>query len=98
MQIKYKSKKMEKICTDAKSAQKVYGNRMAELIHQRIDQLLSMDTVEMLIKFRVGRCHALTENRKGQYAMDLEHPYRLVFTKEENEVQIAMIIEITDYH
>lgn len=37
-------------------------------------------------------------NRKEQYAMDLVHPYRLVFEKEGDEIQIACIIEIVDYH
>lgn len=26
------------------------------------------------------RCHELTGNRKGQLTIDLDHPYRLVFT------------------
>lgn len=26
------------------------------------------------------RCHELTGNRKGQLTVDLDHPYRLVFT------------------
>ena len=30
--------------------------------------------------------------------MDLVHPYRLVFEKIGNELQIAQIIEIVDYH
>lgn len=30
--------------------------------------------------------------------MDLVHPYRLVFEKQGNEIQIANILEITDYH
>ena len=36
--------------------------------------------------------------RKWQYAMDLVHPYRLVFEKKGTEIQIAIIMEITDYH
>ena len=45
-----------------------------------------------MIQFRIGRCHALKGNRKGQYAVDLEHPYRLVFTKHGNEIEIAHIL------
>lgn len=30
--------------------------------------------------------------------MDLVHPYRLVFEKIGNEIQIANVMEIVDYH
>lgn len=98
MDITYKTRKLEKICTDAKAAEKAHGREMAELIHQRIDEISAADSVEMMIQFRIGRCHALTQNRKGQYAVDLVHPYRLVFEKHGNTIQIAHIVEIVDYH
>ena len=59
----------------------MYGRKMAEKIQQRIDQITAADSVEMLIEFHIGRCHPLKQNRKGQYAVDLVHPYRLVFEK-----------------
>jgi proteic killer suppression protein len=37
-------------------------------------------------------------NRKGEYAMDLVQPYRLVFEKTGEEIQVAKILEIVDYH
>ena len=67
-------------------------------IHQRIDEISAADTVEEMIRFRIGRCHPLTENRKGEYAVDLVHPYRLVFTQRGDKIQIAVIQEIVDYH
>lgn len=98
MDITYRNKKIEKVCTDAKTAERTYGREMADKIHQRIDEMDAADTVEMMIKFRIGRCHPLTQNRKGQYAVDLVHPYRLVFEKNGEEIQIANILEIVDYH
>ena len=98
MKITYRTKKIEKVCTDAKAAEKAYGVEMAGKIHQRIDEITVADTVEILLQFRIGRCHPLTQNRKGQYAMDLVHPYRLVFEKHGNEIQIAHVLEIVDYH
>lgn len=98
MEITYNNKKIQRICTDASAAEKNYGIRMAEKISQRINEISAADTVEMMIRFRIGRCHPLVNNRKGQYAMDLVHPYRLVFEKIGNEIQIAQIIEIVDYH
>ena len=98
MQVKYKNRKLEVICTNAAEAQKKYSEQMAELIHERIDQLSAFDTVEMLIRFKIGRCHPLKGQRKEQYAMDLVHPFRLIFEKHGTDIQIAFILEITDYH
>lgn len=98
MKITYKNKKIEKVCTNAYEAEKQYGSEMAEKIHQCIDKIQAFNTVEELIRFHIRRCHPLKGNRKGQYAMDLVHPYRLVFTKKGQEIQIAYILEIIDYH
>jgi proteic killer suppression protein len=98
LDITYKNNKIKKVCTDAKTAERTYGREMADKIHQRIDEIDASDTVEMLIQYHIGRCHSLTQNRKGQYAMDLVHPYRLVFEKHGEEIQIANILEIIDYH
>jgi proteic killer suppression protein len=98
LDITYKNKKIQNICTDAKVADRTYGNEMSEKIQMRIDEITAADTVEEMIKYHIGRCHSLTNNRKGQYAVDLVHPYRLVFEKQGNEIQIAHIMEIVDYH
>ena len=98
MYITYKNNKIKKVCTDAKTAERTYGQEMAEKIHQRIDEIKASDTVEIMIQFHIGRCLPLSQNRKGQYAVDLVHPYRLVFEKNGDEIQIANIMEIVDYH
>ena len=98
MVITYRNKTIEKKCTDAKYAEKSYGIDMAIKIQMRIDQITAADTVEEMIRLNIGRCHPLTGNRKGQYAVDLVHPYRLVFEKHGNVIQIAHIMEIVDYH
>ena len=98
MDITYKNKKIQRVCTDAKTAERIYGSHMAEKIHQRIDEISAAETVEMMIQFRIGRCHPLTQNRKGQYAVDLVHPFRLVFETNGEEIQIAHILEVVDYH
>ena len=95
MDITYKNNKIKKVCTDAKTAERSYGR---DKIHQRIDEIGAADTVEMMIQFHIGRCHPLMQNRKGQYAVDLVHPYRLVFEKNGDEIQVANILEIVDYH
>ena len=98
MEITYKNKKIEKICTNAKVSDKTYGKDMSEKIQMRIEQIKAADAVEEMVQYHIGRCHALINNRKGQYAVDLVHPYRLIFEKNGNVIQVAHIMEIVDYH
>lgn len=98
MKITYKNNKIKKVCTNVSEAEKRHGIEMAEKIMLRIDQISAALSVEMMIQFRIGRCHQLKGNRKNQFAVDLVHPYRLVFEKKGTEIQIANIIEIIDYH
>ena len=98
MKITYKDRKMEEICTDYHAAKKQHGIAMAGKIHQRIKEIRASETVELMIQYGVGRCHLLKGNRKGSYAVDLIQPYRLVFEKHGEEIQIAHIMEIVDYH
>ena len=98
MEITYRNRKIERICNNAAAAEKAYRKNMVYKIQQRIQEIQAADTVEMMIRYQIGRCHPLSQNRKGQYAVDLVHPYRLIFEKQGNEIQIARIIEIADYH
>lgn len=98
MRITYKTKKLEGICTNFTKAVKAYGEGIAEKIHLRIMQIEAAENVEFMINHNIGRCHKLKHNRKGEYAVDLPHPYRLVFEIKGNEIQIANILEVVDYH
>lgn len=53
MEITYKSRRIEKVCTLASEAEKKYGLEMAEKIHQRIDEIAASDTVEEMVKFHI---------------------------------------------
>lgn len=47
------NKKVEKFCTDAKTAEGTYGWEMADKIHQRIDEIDATDTVGMMVQFHI---------------------------------------------
>ena len=98
MEVTYKNAVIRKVCTNADVAEKKYDSRMAEVIQLRISQIKAAETVEEMIQYKIGRCHILYGNRKNQYAVDLVHPQRLVFEKKGNDIQIANILEIVDYH
>lgn len=86
------------MCTEYNVANRTYNRDMAAKIFQRINEIGSADSVDMLLQFSVGRCHPLKGNRNGEYAMDLVHPYRLVFEKKKDVLQIVRINSIEDYH
>ena len=98
MKIEYRTDKLKNICTDTKTATREYGKEMALKLQLRVRQIKNLDAVETLVMLCISRCHPLHGNREGQYAMDLAHPYRLVFTKHGSDIQIARIEEIVDYH
>ena len=74
---------------------KVYGPLRAKLICRRLDSIRMADNLAQLKGFP-GRFHELTGNRKGQWACDLDQPYRLILEQEGEYV--VTLIEITDYH
>ena len=98
LQVTYKSNNLERTCTNYSIAKRKYGERMAGLIHQRVDELKSASSVDMLVQYSIGRCHPLEGDRKGEYAMDLVHPYRLIFEHNKTEIYLVRIINIEDYH
>ena len=79
MVIEYRNKNIGKICSDYSYAKKIHGEKMADKIHARIDQIRASESAEEMVKHKIGRCHQLKGDKDGKYAVDLVHPYRLVF-------------------
>ena len=111
MDIIFTNRKLAKICNSDKVARKKLGQRCADLLRQRLDELAALKYLEEIRPFPAPRCHELRENRKGQLAVDLEYPKRLIFKPEHNPIPIknnggldwtkitaVKIIEIKDYH
>lgn len=98
MEITYKNKKIKDVCQNYTKAVKAYGENIAEKIHLRVMQIEAAESVEFMMSHNIGRCHKLKNNRKGEYAVDLAHPYRLVFEVKGEEIEIAKILEVVDYH
>lgn len=58
MDITYKNKKIEKVCTDAKISDRTYGNEMSEKIQMRIGEIEAANTVEEMIQYHIGVSHS----------------------------------------
>ena len=109
MEIFYKTKKLSKVLNSNKVIDKIYGNS-AKKIKQRLDDMAMVDNLKELMQLP-GRHHQLKGERKGQFACDLGHLYRLIYEPANEplpiddtnaliyeKVTIIEIIEITDYH
>jgi len=78
MEIFFSDGKFKKICSEQRLLQKKYGVPGAKILRRRLDDLRAAPNLETMRKFP-GGCHELEEDRAGQFAVDLDGPYRLIF-------------------
>ena len=55
------------------------GEKTAAKLKQRITEFQAFDSLADASSLPGIRCHELSADRKGQLAVDLVHPYRLIF-------------------
>jgi toxin HigB-1 len=110
VKISFGDKKLEKLANDYSKCQKEFGQIRAKLYNRRLSDLYNAQTLED-VRNLPGHYHELREDRKGQWACDLDQPYRLIFEPQEKpiptdesgkyiwlEIKGVEIIEIADYH
>lgn len=89
MDISFKNKKLEKTFNEGAQLEKIHGSKRAKKIHLRMSELRAAASLMDFWPPKSGpsRCHELTQGkRKGQLSLDLDHPYRLIFTSDHNPV------------
>lgn len=79
MEIYFRTKKLQKICSEAREMNKLYGARGSRKLQQRLMELQAADVLSDVSHLPPIRCHELAGNRVGQFSVDLEHPFRLLF-------------------
>jgi proteic killer suppression protein len=79
MKIFYQSNRMQKIHNNAKEMLKVYGPDRTKKLQHRLMNLKNATCLADVFHIPGARCHQLVGNRKGQFSVDLDHPYRLLF-------------------
>lgn len=88
---------------------KEHGRERALKIQLRLDQLRAARTLADMATLPAARCHELQGERRGQLAVDLVHPWRLIFAPLEwieketggldwSKVEAIVVEEIVDYH
>lgn len=110
MNISFHNRKLEKLLDDLSKLNRELGTLRARLFLKRIGTLVDAETLED-VRYEPGNFHELKGDRKGQWACDFDHPYRLVFEPHEDpiptdtagryvwlEIKGVEIVEITNYH
>ena len=111
MDITFRTKKLMRTFNSKRTLQKAHGDRMARTIQTRLAVLKNARTLSMVPTTPPDRRHQLGSDRRGQYAVDLVHPHRLVFVpnhdpvprKEDggfdtDKITAITIIDVVDYH
>ncbi len=76
MVILFADEELERLCTEEQIGKKKLGADGAKKLRTRLADLAAVANVRQLC---AGRPHALSGNRAGQYAVDLDGGRRLVF-------------------
>lgn len=110
MDIAFKTKRLQKVCNSHALLQKTYG-KLARKIEVRLSLLKNAPNLSLVPTKPPARRHVLRGDRQETYAVDLVHPFRLVFTPNHEttprnadggiaieQITAIRILEITDYH
>lgn len=111
MDILFQDQKLAKMCNNESLLIRKYGPVWARLIRRRLDEFRAAENLEVLRFLPQLRCHELKGNRKGTMAVDLNHPYRLIFEPANDpiprkpdsgldwkRVTAISILSVEDYH
>lgn len=110
MDIKFKTNKLKECANNDSLAKRKLGTTRAKFYKARLDDLRAAESLEEL-RHAPGKYHELVHDKKGQWACNLDQPYRLIFVPQENpvpvdedgkyiwiEIKKVEIIEIKNYH
>ncbi|MBT3178366.1 MAG: killer suppression protein [Desulfobacula sp.] len=111
MDIFFRTKKLQKICSTRKVAIKELGANGGSKLMQRMAELNAANSLEDISHLPPHRLHELTGERKGQFSVDLKHPFRLLFIPineplpqkedgglDKTKIDEIQIIDIEDTH
>ena len=107
MELRFKNNTIKKQCEDPGRAQRDFGPRMGNLLTQRVGELAAATNLWDIKLIPAAGLHRLHGPRKDQYAVDLVHPFRLVFSPILREgvaiydleaIDLIRIEEVIDYH
>lgn len=98
MEVKFKTKKLQKQYENHKIAEKAYGQQVAKRYIQRVTILKSAKAFEDLYKIPQLKFHPLTGDRDGEFAITLIGFYRLIVINVGDVFDIVKIQEVSKHY
>ena len=111
MDIAFRSRKLKKVFDSESELQKAYGKPRARKIMMRLAVLRAAPSLDLVPVKPPERRHLLIGDRSGQFAVDIDQSYRLVFKPNHDpiirtedggidvtQVTAIEITEVIDYH
>ena len=98
MEIRFRTKKLEKQYLSHKEASRVYGQQIAKKYIMRINMIKAAKCFDDLYAISTLKFHPLEGNRKGEYAITLTGFYRLIITNDGEIFDIARIEEVSKHY
>lgn len=78
MKLGFSTSKLEKQCETRGSRRRAFGDERGKRLGRRLSALVAAACLEDL-RGAPGRLHELKGDRAGQFSLDLDGPYRLIF-------------------
>ena len=111
VEITFRTRKLERTFSAANALQKTYGARMTRVIMMRMAVLKAARSLGLVPTTPPDRRHQLSGDRDEEFAVDLVHPYRLLFEAnhepaprkddggiDAEQVTAITILDVVDYH
>ena len=111
MEILFKSRKLRKTMSSEALLVREYGKENAKMIMRRMLVLQAAECLTDVPRRPPDRCHALSGKRKGQYAVDVKHPHRIILEPANDPIPLLedgsvdlervtsiRILGVEDYH
>jgi plasmid maintenance system killer protein len=110
MRVGYANNKLAKMCSTEKERQKAF-NELAKKVKLRLSQLDAVGTLADMSKIPAAKCHPLDGNLGGEFAVQLNGNYRLVFRPNHDPLPLledggidldkiteVVVTQVGDYH
>jgi proteic killer suppression protein len=96
--VTFKTRKLEACYQESNRAIRKFGPEVAKRYIGRINIIKAAKDIEELQKLPGLRCHALTGDRVGEWAVNLTGFYRLIFTLRGEALEVAHIEEVSKHY
>lgn len=96
--VRFGTDRLRRAYERANAGTREWGQAVARLYVRRIDTLYAAENAQVLRALQSLRFHALSGQRKGQYAVDLGPAYRLILTFQDRAMTVVRVEEVSKHY